>query len=70
MNRELVKALRTEYPAGIRVELVSMDDSHRNLEPGLKGTVRAVDDIATIHVDWDNGSNLGAVYGVDIIRKL
>ena len=29
-----------------------------------------VDDMATIHIAWDNGSILGAVYGVDIIRKL
>ena len=40
------------------------------MPPGLKGTVKAVDDMATIHIAWDNGSSLGAVYGVDIIRKL
>jgi len=40
------------------------------MEPGLKGTVKAVDDMATIHIAWDNGSSLGAVYGVDCIRKL
>lgn len=70
MNRELVKMLRAEYPGGTRVELVSMDDPYRYMPPGLKGTVKAVDDMATIHISWDNGSSLGAVYGVDIIRKL
>ena len=70
MNRELVRELRAIYPAGTRVELVSMDDPYQHMEPGLKGTVKAVDDMATIHIAWDNGSSLGAVYGVDIIRKL
>ena len=70
MNRELVKKIRAEYPAGTRVELVQIDDPYRNMEPGLRGTVKAVDDMATIHIAWDNGSSLGAVYGIDIIRKL
>ena len=70
MNRELVEHIRAQYPKGCRVELISMDDPYRQMPPGLKGTVKAVDDMATIHIAWDNGSSLGAVYGVDIIRKL
>lgn len=70
MNRELVKELRATYTAGTRVELLSMDDPYRNMKPGLKGTVRAVDDIGTIHIAWDNGCSLGVVYGIDRIRKL
>lgn len=69
-SRELVEHIRTLYPKGCQVELISMDDPYRNMEPGLRGTVRAVDDIGTIHIDWDNGSSLGAVYGVDHIRKI
>jgi hypothetical protein len=37
---------------------------------GLKGTVDHVDDAATVHIAWDNGSSLGAAYGVDRIRKI
>ena len=37
---------------------------------GTKGTVRGVDDTASIMVRWDNGSGLNVVYGVDICRKL
>lgn len=70
MNCELLKKLRSTYPAGTRVELLSMDDPYRSMEPGLKGTVKAVDDIGTIHIAWDNGSSLGVVYGIDRIRKL
>ena len=69
-EREIVDMVKKQYPAGTRVELVSMEDPYRNMQPGLKGTVIAVDDIATVHIQWDNGSSLGVVYGEDHIRKL
>lgn len=66
---ETLKWLRHEYPAGTRVELVEMDD--RFAPPvGTQGTVTSVDDIGTVHVNWDNGSTIGAVYGEDVIRKI
>lgn len=64
-----VEYLKAQYPSGTRVELIYMQDPYRNLPQGLKGTVRAVDDIGTIHVNWDNGCSLGVVYGVDYIEK-
>lgn len=45
--REIVERLRLQYPAGCRVELVSMDDPYARLKPGDQGTVVAVDDIGT-----------------------
>lgn len=62
--------LREKYPTGTRVELVHMDDPYTSLTTGDKGTVRFVDDIGTIHISWDCGSSLGAVYGVDVITKI
>lgn len=71
LTKERLQALRQAYPAGFRVELVHMDDPYNTkLFPGSKGTVMAVDDIGTIHVAWDCGSSLGAVYGVDAVRKV
>lgn len=66
-SREIVKWLKEEYVKGTRVELVDMDDPQAP-PVGTKGTVTWVDDIGTIHVKWDNGSGLGAAYGVDVIR--
>lgn len=43
---------------------------YSRLKPGDKGTVHLVDDTATVFVDWDSGSGLGIVYGVDKVRKL
>lgn len=68
-SRQIVKKLRAEYPTGIRVELVKMDDIQAP-PVGTKGTVIGVDDIGSIMVRWDNGSNLHIVYGEDKCRKI
>lgn len=68
-TRQTVERLRREYPRGTRVELVSMDDAQAP-PPGTKGTVLWVDDIGTIHIDWQTGSSLGAAYGQDTVRKV
>ena len=60
-NVERAKAL---YPAGTRVRLVSMDDPYP-VPVGTKETVTDIDDMANIHVKWDNGSSLALIYGVD-----
>lgn len=36
---------------------------------GTKGTVTGIDDTGLIMVDWDNGSELNILYGVDDVRK-
>ncbi|EOS23538.1 hypothetical protein C806_03044 [Lachnospiraceae bacterium 3-1] len=69
-DRETVERIRKMYPIGTRVELIHMDDPYSRLKPGDKGTVRLVDDTATVFVDWDCGSGLGIVYGEDRVRKL
>ena len=70
IGNAILEYLREAYPAGTRVELVSMDDPYSQLKPGDQGTVIAVDDIGTIHIAWDCGSTLGAVYGEDEIRRI
>ena len=70
ISKEEITMLREKYPAGTRVELVHMDDLYTKLTVGNKGTVRCVDDMGTIHISWDCGSSLVAVYGVDIITKI
>lgn len=67
-DKEL-KMVREMYPKGTRVVLLEMDDPQAP-PVGTKGTVRYVDDAAGIGVNWDNGSSLSAIYGVDRIKKL
>ena len=70
ISDRIIKSLREQYPEGCRVELVSMNDEYCHMEPGLQGTVIAVDDIGTIHVSWDNGSSLGVAYGEDSCKRV
>ena len=69
-NIEKINKIKNKYPAGTRVQLVSMDDQYSRLKAGDKGTVKFVDDIGTIHVRWDCGSSLGLIHGVDKFRKI
>lgn len=42
-----------------RVRLVKCNDTLTELKTGSEGTVTDVDDLGTLHVDWDDGSRLG-----------
>ncbi len=69
-SREIVDRIHTTYPVGCRVELEAMNDPYGELKSGSRGTVSFIDSTGTIFVDWDCGSMLGVVYGVDRVRKL
>lgn len=70
-SKKIVEMLRERYPEGTRIALVHMEpDPYSELQPGDRGTVNCVDDMGTIHVNWDCGSGLGLAYGEDSCRKL
>lgn len=50
---------------GKRVMLIEMKDEHTKLKEGDMGTVKFEDDLKQIHVDWDNGSSLALIPGID-----
>ena len=50
-NKQTIERLRKTYPAGTRVELVSMKDPYTKLMPGEQGTVQFIDDIGTVFVN-------------------
>lgn len=60
----------TRATVGDRVELVSTSDTFTRLQPGVQGTVSFIDDVGTVHVDWDNGAHLGLIPGEDRWRVL
>ena len=70
MNKERIQMIKEAYPKGTRIELLSMYDPFAPIYPGTKGTVRCVDDMGTIHMNWDNGRTLGLIYGEDSFRKI
>lgn len=70
MSRGRVEFYKVHYPAGTRVQLDSMGDDPRPVPPGTKGTVVAVDDMGTVHVNFDNGRALGICPEVDTFHKI
>ena len=69
LRRETIEYLRESFPSGCRVEILRMDDPQAP-PVGTLGTVIGVDDVGTIHVNWDNGSGLGVAYGEDECRRI
>lgn len=66
ISPQQLEALRRRYPADTRVRLERMKDPYSKLTPGKSlGTVICVDDIGTIHVNWDEGSSLGVCFKED-----
>lgn len=64
-SEELIALLKKLYPAGTRIELDAMGDDPRPIAPGTRGTVRIVDDMGTVHCDFDNGRRLGLIFDED-----
>ena len=59
--------LKKVYPPGTRIVLNSMGNDPRPIE---SGTVEVVDDIGTVHCEFDSGRNLGLIDGEDDFRAL
>ena len=65
ITKELVSYLRNEYPVGTRIRCIHMDDPWNPVKPGTVGTFKSIDDMAQLHVAWDNGRTLALCYGID-----
>ncbi len=63
-HRHRLEELREQYPMGVAVELVSMDDDQAPPK-GTRGVVLHVDILGTVHILWETGSTLGIVAPVD-----
>lgn len=70
VDKEFVKRLKEEYPKGARIVLDYMSNDPRPIDSGTKGTVICVDDIGTVHCNFDNGRRLGLIPGEDSFHLL
>ena len=64
-------ALREKYPTGTIVKLISMNDV-QSPPVGTIGEVTMIDDMGSVHVNWQNGSTLALIPDVDsweILKK-
>jgi hypothetical protein len=62
-----VETIKKKYTPGTRIQLEEMA-GESDMPCGLTGSVRCVDDIGQIHVDWDNGRTLAINTEVDIFK--
>ena len=69
-QRRKAEYLKKAYPPGTRIVLNSMGDDPRLIQSGMRGTVEAVDDIGTVHCEFDNGRRLGLIEGEDDFKPL
>jgi len=69
-SREQVKQVKEDYPPGTRIECLKCTDPYSPIPTGTRGTVKYVDDMGTIQVNWDNGRTLGLALGEDEYKKL
>lgn len=66
-----IEQLKKQYPPGTRVHLDCMgSDDPRPIESGTKATVVAVDDVGTLHCNFDNGRSLGICPEADSFHKI
>ena len=69
ISRTELERLRRQYPIGTRIDLLQMDDPQAP-PAGTTGTVVGIDDTGSLLVNWDTGSNLNVIYGIDSVRKI
>ena len=69
-EKRFTERMKKYYPPGTRIILLSMEDDPHPVEDNTRGTVRIVDDLGTLHCDFDNGRSIGVVPGEDSFRKL
>ena len=69
-QRNRAEYLKKAYPSGTRIVLNSMGNDPRPVESGTRGTVAVVDDIGTVHCEFDSGRSLGLIDGEDDFRAL
>ena len=70
MSRGRIEVYKEHYPRGTRVQLDQMGDDPCPVSEGTKVTVVAVDDIGSLHVEFDNGRALGICPEVDSFHKI
>ena len=70
MKRQRVEYYKESYPPGTRILLIHMGSDPRPVMDDTRGTVRCVDDMGTIHCDFDNGRCLGIIPEEDSFRRL
>lgn len=68
--KEEIEAIKQKYVKGSKIKLIKMYDPFSPPPTNTIGIVEFVDDIGQIHCNWDNGSTLALVVGIDQFKVL
>lgn len=55
---------------GKRIQLIEMCGDPYPIEPNTMGTIKHVDDLGQIQVNWDNGRTLAVIPNIDTFKIL
>ena len=69
LTQEEIQRIKDIYIKGTKIYLIKMRDKYAP-PPKTIGTVEFVDDIGQIHCNWNNGSSLALVVGIDQFKVL
>jgi AbrB family looped-hinge helix DNA binding protein len=69
-DADKVKATREKYLVGTIVECINMGEETRPVPTGTRGVVTSVDDIGSIHVNWENVSSLALIEEIDRFKVI
>lgn len=67
-SKAYLEQLRKDYPAGTKIQLISMRNEKYPVLPGTVGEVTHIDDAGSVHVKWQNGSSLALIPEVDSFK--
>lgn len=71
LSKDELEERKKAYPVGCRIKLLFMDDPYATCPvEGSIGTVTRVDPLGDLEVNWDCGSTLKVIYGVDSFVRL
>lgn len=64
LNKKEIQYIKDMFLPGTKIKLLKMEDIQA-VPPNTIGVVQFVDDIGTIHMNWQTGSSLGLIVGKD-----
>lgn len=71
MSQKLVEEIKLKYKPGMKLRLLKEMANEKNSIPvGEIGTIDFVDDVGTIHINWECGSSLGLIVNDDKFEEV
>lgn len=64
-NEKEINMLREKYPSGTKIKLLQDIEDLYDIPAGTIGEVDFIDDAGNIHMEWEIGSKLSLIEGVD-----